>query len=93
MDRAASNTQLFQTISIDGDKLSYQSYTVTGEKYDSFALVKGSNRQNTLTDQAPLLAPERLGLPAEFQKRYKPEQMEEYKTRYQEYKARKQAKK
>ena len=93
MDRAASNTQLFQTISIDGDKLSYQSYTVTGVKYDSFALVKGSNRQNTLTDQAPLLAPERLGLPAEFQKRYKPEQIEEYKTRYQEYKVRKQAKK
>ena len=92
MDRAASNTQLFQTISIDGNKLAYQAYTVTGQKYDSFTLLKGKNRKNTLTDQAPLLAPERLDLPAEFLKRYKPEQMEEYKTRYQEYRARKEAK-
>ncbi|QIP17084.1 metallophosphoesterase family protein [Spirosoma aureum] len=93
MDRAGSNTQLYQTISIDGDKLSYQSYTVTGEKYDSFDLIKSNKGHNTLVDQAPVLAPERLELPAEYQKRFKPQEMEEYRNRFQEYKARKQAKK
>ncbi|MCX6218795.1 metallophosphoesterase family protein [Spirosoma sp.] len=93
MDRAASNTQLYQTISIDGDRLSYQSYTVTGEKYDSFELIKNAKGQNTLADQAPALAPERLDLPAEYRQRYKPDQMEEYNNRFKSYKARKQAKK
>ncbi|GAB4023927.1 purple acid phosphatase family protein [Spirosoma koreense] len=92
MDRAASNTQLYQTITIDGDKLSYQSYTVTGEKYDSFALIKNGKGQNTLLDQAPALDPERLDLPVEYQKRYTPDQLNQYRNRFQEYKARKQAK-
>lgn len=91
MDRAASNTQLYQTISIDGDKLSYQSFTVTGQKYDSFLLTKNSKGQNTLVDQAPTLLPERLALPAEYEKRFSPEQKTEYRNRFQEYKARKQA--
>ncbi|GAB3961555.1 metallophosphoesterase family protein [Spirosoma harenae] len=89
MDRAASNTQLYQIISINGDQLSYQSYTVTGEKYDSFELTKNSKGQNTLVDKSPALAPERLDLPVEYQKRYKPDQMEQYRNRFQEYKARK----
>ncbi len=89
MDRAASNTQLYQTVSIDGDRLTYQAYTVTGEKYDSFVLTKNAKGQNTLVDQAPALAPERLDLPAEYQKRFTPEQAEQYQKRFQEYKARK----
>lgn len=93
MDRAGSNTQLYQTITINGDKLTYQSYTVTGEKYDSFDLIKNSKGQNTLVDQAPALAPERLDLPVDYQKRYKSEQLDEYNKRFQEYKARKQASK
>ncbi len=39
-DRNAENTQLFQVISIDGDMLSYESYTATGELYDAFDLIK-----------------------------------------------------
>ncbi|QMW03928.1 purple acid phosphatase family protein [Spirosoma foliorum] len=90
MDRAGSNTQLYQTVSIDGDKLSYQSYTVTGQKYDTFILTKDSKGKNTLIDQSPTLLPERLDLPAEYQQKFKPEQMQEYRNRFQEYKARKQ---
>ncbi|HLL97332.1 MAG TPA: metallophosphoesterase family protein [Spirosoma sp.] len=93
MDRAASNTQLYQTVSINGDKLSYQAYTVTGEPYDSFEIVKNGKGLNTLNDQAPVLSSERLELPVEYQKRYKPEQLEEYRNRFKEYKARKQARK
>lgn len=93
MDRAGSNTQLYQIISVDGDKLTYQAYTVTGEKYDTFTLTKNSKGQNTLVDQAPALAPERLDLPTDYQKRYTPEQTQEYRNRFQEYKARKAAQK
>jgi len=39
-DRGAENTQLFQVISIDGDRLSFQAYTATGELYDAFDLEK-----------------------------------------------------
>lgn len=92
MDRAGSNTQLYQTVSIDGDSLSYQSFTVTGQKYDSFVLAKNRKGKNTLLDKAPALLPERLDLPAEYQKRFKPEEHQEYRNRFQEYKARKQQK-
>lgn len=89
MDRAASNTQLYQIVSIDGDKLSYQSFTVTGELYDSFELAKTGKGKNQLTDRSPALKPERLDLPTQYQQRFKPEQLEEYNRRYKEYKARK----
>ncbi|WP_460673091.1 purple acid phosphatase family protein [Larkinella ripae] len=89
MDRAASNTQLYQVISINGDKLSYQSYTVTGDVYDSFELAKNSKGINQLTDRTRALKPERLDLPTEYQKRFKPEQLEEYNRRFKAYKARK----
>ena len=92
MDRAGSNTQLYQTLSIDGDKLSYQSFMITGQKYDSFVLTKNNKGQNTLLDQAPALLPERLDLPAEYWQKFKPDQLQEYKNRFQEYKARKQQK-
>lgn len=45
-ERAAENTQLFQVIRVDGNRLSYEAYTATGALYDAFDLVKeeGSNR-------------------------------------------------
>jgi 3',5'-cyclic AMP phosphodiesterase CpdA len=39
-ERTAENTQLFQVITIDGDTLSYESYTATGDLYDAFDLLK-----------------------------------------------------
>ena len=42
-ERAAENTQLFQVITIDRDKLSYESYTATGELYDAFDLKKSTD--------------------------------------------------
>src|SRR5690606_18410768 len=46
MDRAASNTQLYQLISIEGNRLSYEAYTATGKLYDAFDLVKQKNKPN-----------------------------------------------
>jgi acid phosphatase type 7 len=40
MEKTGTQHQLFQVISIDGGKLVYKSYTVTGTLYDSFELQK-----------------------------------------------------
>lgn len=50
-ERAAENTQLFQLITVDGDTLSYQSYTATGELYDAFDLVKNKKGANTFVER------------------------------------------
>ena len=50
-DRIGNNKQLFQVISIDGDKLSYQSYTATGELFDAFDLIKNKNGRNTFIER------------------------------------------
>lgn len=59
MDRRAGNTQLFQIISIEGNKLSYGAYTATGELYDAFDLIKSRNAPNKLINKIPDF-PERL---------------------------------
>ncbi|MBC8491848.1 MAG: metallophosphoesterase family protein [Candidatus Marinimicrobia bacterium] len=59
MDRAAENTQLYQVISVDQKTLSYRSYTVTGELYDAFQVIKKKNKPNKIIDQKPQNFPER----------------------------------
>ncbi len=53
MDRRAGNTQLFQIISIEGEKLSYEAFTATGELYDAFDLMKSENAPNKLINKIP----------------------------------------
>lgn len=53
MDRKARNTQLFQIISIDGDVLSFQSFTAHGELYDAFDLEKRKGKPNKLVNRIP----------------------------------------
>lgn len=53
MDRKARNTQLFQIISIDGDVLSFQSFTADGILYDAFDLVKQQDKPNKLINRIP----------------------------------------
>jgi hypothetical protein len=50
-DRAGQNMQLFQVISVDGNKLSYQAYTAIGDLYDSFDLVKDENGLNSFVER------------------------------------------
>lgn len=90
MDRAASNTQLYQTVHVDENKLAYKAFTVTGALYDSFELVKDKKGKNTLVDLAAGLAQEeRLELPERLLKSFKAEDLEQYNLRFQQYKARK----
>ncbi|WMJ68787.1 metallophosphoesterase family protein [Stenotrophomonas sp. 24(2023)] len=43
MDPVAEDTQLFQVLDIDGQRLRYQARTVTGQLYDGFELVRGAD--------------------------------------------------
>lgn len=62
MGRAAEDTQLFQVIRIDGNRLIYTARTATGRLYDQFELRKRPGRSNQVIDQRPR-TPERLRAP------------------------------
>jgi len=48
-DRVAEDTELYQTLHVDGDTLAYRSFTATGAIYDGFDLARGPDG-NKLTD-------------------------------------------
>jgi len=90
MDRAASNTQLYQVITITEEKLSFKAYTVNGDLYDSFDLKKDSKGENTLVELSnSLQMQERLELPERLQKSFNEKELKEYNQRFLDYKARK----
>ncbi|NIJ53363.1 purple acid phosphatase family protein [Dyadobacter arcticus] len=90
MDRAASDTQLYQAITINQDKLSFKAFTVNGDLYDAFDLAKDKNGSNTLVELSDKLEmQERLKLPERYEKSFKEAELKEYNERYQEYKKRK----
>ncbi len=51
--RAAENTQLYQTIAVDGDTLRYEARTATSDLYDAFDLIKQKDAPNMLVDRIP----------------------------------------
>ena len=53
MQRKAEDTQLFQKIRIDGDRLRFESYTARGMLYDAFELVKHDGAPNEMIEAAP----------------------------------------
>jgi len=57
--RAAEQTQLFQIVRIDGDRLSYESRTAGGALYDAFDLVKQKGKPKRLVNRIPN-TPERV---------------------------------
>lgn len=59
MRRAAEDTQLYQIIHVDGDRLRYEARTAVGELYDAFTLRKRPGEVNELVEEAPA-TPERL---------------------------------
>jgi 3',5'-cyclic AMP phosphodiesterase CpdA len=58
MQRGAENTQLYQVIHVDQDTMEYRSYTVTGELYDAFDLVKQDNGLPNELVERPTTVPE-----------------------------------
>jgi 3',5'-cyclic AMP phosphodiesterase CpdA len=51
--RIAEDTQLYQTITIDGDQLRYEARTAAGTLYDAFLLLKQPGQTNRLIEQVP----------------------------------------
>ena len=90
MDRAGSNTQLYQVVNIEANKLSFKAYTVDGEIYDAFELIKDKNGENILSDlSGSLKMQERLSLPEDLLKKFKEADLHEYNERFKSYKQRK----
>ncbi|MFK4056383.1 fibronectin type III domain-containing protein [Brevundimonas sp. NPDC046655] len=48
--RAAENTELYQLIDVEADRLSFRAFTATGQLYDAFTLTRGSDGRNRLTE-------------------------------------------
>jgi 3',5'-cyclic AMP phosphodiesterase CpdA len=87
MDRAASNTQLYQVVHVDYDKLSFKAHTVNGDTYDAFDLLKDPKGENTLVElSGSLKMQERLELPEDLLRRFKDADLKEYNERFQRYK-------
>ena len=59
-ERTGANTQLFQVITIEGDRLLFESYTAIGELYDSFELIKTPNGPNKFIELRAKAIPERV---------------------------------
>lgn len=62
MVSSIADTQLYQLIKIDGDVLSFEARTATGELYDSFQLIKPDRKKAGAEDEAAA-APHGLGAP------------------------------
>jgi 3',5'-cyclic AMP phosphodiesterase CpdA len=55
--RVAEDTQLYQVIRINADRLSYEARTARGDLYDAFDLVKIKGRPNRLIPKPPVAPP------------------------------------
>jgi hypothetical protein len=53
MKRGGQGMQMYQVVTVDGDRLRYEARTATGELHDAFELVKQPGRINQLIEQLP----------------------------------------
>jgi hypothetical protein len=82
MDRAASQTQLYQIIKINGNTLSYEAYMPTGKLYDAFDLAKQNSGINKLIDKTPEDVPERTEMLERHRERLTDEELKKYHEMY-----------
>ncbi|MXO65216.1 fibronectin type III domain-containing protein [Altericroceibacterium endophyticum] len=58
--RSAADTQLFQVLRVDGDRLTYESRTATGALYDDFVLDKQQDGRKLIVSAGTSTMPERM---------------------------------
>ena len=92
LENAASNTQLYQIIEVDGDVLSFKAYTTTGELYDAFELVKSSQGINQFIDLSPENEP-RLTLSTGKMAKMSQEELAIFQRKMEAYKSKRKQKK
>jgi 3',5'-cyclic AMP phosphodiesterase CpdA len=82
-DRVASETQLYQNVTVKGDTVHVEVYTVTGELYDAFSLVKDENGVNkvVVAEEIESIA-QNSAIPESAKDRYSEEEMTLYKERF-----------
>lgn len=85
LQRAAANTQLYQRVLVEEKRIRLESYTVTGELYDAFDIVRKANGKKELLDWAPGQTKEKLDLPASYRKQYSEVEKQQYEQRKQQY--------
>lgn len=66
LDRAGENTQFYQLVEIQGDRLDYAAFTATGERYDAFALVRQRDGRFRLIETEPSNEERRLDNTSEY---------------------------
>lgn len=60
LQQAAENTQFYQVVEVDGDRMRYASFTATGERYDAFVMEKGPDGSKLIVPGSEYRASERL---------------------------------
>ena len=80
-DRVASQTQLYQNITVLNDTVSVEAFTVTGQLYDKFILVKEENKPNKVVEMEDLME-EYNAIPERALDRYSKEEMKVYKEKF-----------
>jgi hypothetical protein len=84
-DRYASNTQLYQNIYFSADTMRFQAFTVAGDLYDDFLLVKNEDGINQLIESPEIEGIDlRVELPEGEEEEYTKEELMEYRQKFQE---------
>jgi len=82
-DRVASQTQLYQNIEVNGNKINVEVYTVTGDLYDEFTLVKSRNGKNEVIESKQIKnINETTAIPEGAKNKYNSKEMELYEERF-----------
>lgn len=92
IDRAANETQLYQTVHVNGDSLTYAAYTTLGDLYDKFKIVKKAGKSKQFIDEEPFGYQEQINLSPARLAKMKEEEKTLWTSRFSEYKARKKVK-
>jgi hypothetical protein len=83
-DRMGSNTQLYQYISVGDHVLSYQSYTVSGDLYDEFRIVKSNKGKNRFKEPKEIAKIEqRTEIPESAKEKYTEEDLRKYRQKFE----------
>lgn len=81
-DRVATNTQLYQNISVSGNELVFRSFTATGDLYDGFTISKNKKGINSIAELHEIKnIDERLSIPENRRSNYKPEEIQKIESR------------
>ena len=82
-DRMASNTQLYQHISVNGNTIDYKAYTVDGKLYDGFKIIKKKSGRNTVVEAGEITKiSQRSEIPDNAKKRYTEEELKKYEAQF-----------